>query len=480
MDVFSYSDFSFAENLFNLNREEIIEKYSTMGLIDPINLRSFLSVVAKEIDKAKPAEEQRKFKVINLISDIVDNIEPFELALSLSFRKDSRNITSPDVRFFQRVLAGNIPIKSFLPVQNEILSGGSSERIKNLVYRWADTIYFNSDFCFFESILTRVDLGFFNPNERLRFCSSFCQHLEYSADFLAQYSICGFVQEDACGSGTITPSLAFRIPEKNITYCRDLLYQLFRHCICSPEHIPGYVAERLYLEALTFDPMTHPSNNLFFVAANLGHTSAAREAGKILAVRDNYSTEPTEEEKTRLLWAVAYFYNSLDDVSLWNIAFILERNWLPDGKGIELIRMLEPKIKPDTMLKQLPEAKLSLYESLCSQITEEELKFTLLIHFTLAYIKNFPKSLNSISNIVAKYKLSYEEKQYERLCYDFRQEAVYEGDITAIKNISRMIEKEMRALEGTFQPVIHAEYKKMHDLEAKFYNLSAQKGKLNG
>lgn len=146
MDVFSYSDFLFAENLFNLNREEIIEKYSTMGLIDPINLRSFLSVVAKEIDKAKPAEEQRKFKVINLISDIVDNIEPFELALSLSFRKDSRNITSPDVRFFQRVLAGNIPIKSFLPVQNEILSGGSSERIKNLVYRWADTIYFNSDF----------------------------------------------------------------------------------------------------------------------------------------------------------------------------------------------------------------------------------------------------------------------------------------------------------------------------------------------
>ena len=81
MDVFSYSDFLFAENLFNLNREEIIEKYSTMGLIDPINLRSFLSVVAKEIDKAKPAEEQRKFKVINLISDIVDNIEPFELAL---------------------------------------------------------------------------------------------------------------------------------------------------------------------------------------------------------------------------------------------------------------------------------------------------------------------------------------------------------------------------------------------------------------
>ena len=38
----------------------------------------------------------------------------------------------------------------------------------------------------------------------------------------------------------------------------------------------------------------------------------------------------------------------------------------------------------------------------------------------------------------------------------------------------------MRALDGTFQPVIHAEYKKMHDLEAKFYNLSAQKGKLNG
>ena len=81
---------------------------------------------------------------------------------------------------------------------------------------------------------------------------------------------------------------------------------------------------------------------------------------------------------------------------------------------------------------------------------------------------------------VKKPKLSYEEKQYERLCYDFRQEAVYEGDITAIKNISRMLEKELQALGGTFQPVIHAEYKKMHDLEAKFYNLSAQKSKLNG
>lgn len=74
MDAFSYSNSTFAENLFDLSREEIIRKYSTEGLIDPVNLRSFLSIVAKEIDKVKPAEKQKKFKVINLISDIVDKV----------------------------------------------------------------------------------------------------------------------------------------------------------------------------------------------------------------------------------------------------------------------------------------------------------------------------------------------------------------------------------------------------------------------
>lgn len=461
---------SFAEDLFEVKRDDIIEKYSMIGIIDPINLRSFLLTLANELDKAKSSELTKKIKVINLISEIVEQIEPFALEDSFSFRRDAHNITSPNVRFFQRLLVGNLPIKSFLPVQNEILLGASSDRIKNLLYRWADIIFSNDGEEFFRTALERVDLMFFNFDERVDFCRIFCQHWAQSAEELAQYPICGFATENSLSSGSFSTSNAFSLPKMNVKdACRKLLFLLFKHCIISPEHIPDYVAERLYLEAQTFDPMTVPRNNLFFVAANLGHIQAAREAGTILAVRENYNCEPTEEEKKRLMLAASYFCSSFDNISLWNIAFILEKNWLPEGKEQYIISKLEAKIMPEILKKQLPQSKVDMYYALCSQLSVPQLKAALLMHFDLAYIRGFAKSINSISNIVWNNKLQYKGKEYKDLCYELRQEAVAKGDFTAAKNISRSLEKEIQNNRSSFHPNEELEYERLHGLENKFF-----------
>lgn len=377
------------------------------GMNDPLNLRDYIiSFTAFLRENAKTAEPQSAAGFFDML---VDAVAPQYFPFSNQNENGAEQLKKEQEKMskdLQKLLSGNISIERLKPFTDGLLSGCFDDALMVLFSGIAESVLeVDPAGAVFQAMCNKIAPRFFAEGEAL-ICSQ------------------------ACADG----------------HFALLMLLLLKHGFRTLDSIPAFWGRRIYEQALTFDFDSPVRFYLMKQAADNGVGPACIEYANYLAKRKNYDEPLSEDESIRFAEALRYFLQAGNyPPALWNIAFLLENNYVSSGSYMTIARELRIEAKLET-----EEYRSHLNELQSVTVAEgvenpSAIILAYKIHFYLAYNNEpFYKSFNSMANHLAKRQIVVSKDcalAAEELIGRYRTLAANAGDIMSIYNESSRLTK---------------------------------------